>query len=765
MNGLEPVPKARLLVCFGMLLAYASTLSVAITHCALAADQQANEWPNWRGPQQNRTSTQKNLVESWDPEGGTDSNLIWKNSELGSRSTPIVMDGKLFTIVRDQPGSKVESEMVVCVDAATGKKIWQYRMNVYLCEVPDSRVGWSSCTGDPETGRIYVQSVSGYFCCLEGASGRLVWERSLLEEFGLINTYGGRTNVPIVFEDLVITSAVVVGWGDSAKYSFMARPAHRFMALDKATGELRWINGTGISPYDTTYSTPTLCVLGGQAALVFGSGDGGVWAIQPRTGKHIWHYPFSRRGLNLSPLVVGDTVYMGHSEENVVGITMGAVVALDGTLQGDLTGKEKWLHPELMVGKSSPVMIDGKLCVVDDRAKLYLLDPETGERITRQALGTVMRSTPLAADGKLYLCTNNGRWYILKPTDSGVEILHKLRLEGEASDGSPIASQGRIYFPTSEAIYCLGNPSIEPTADPLPTLPQETPVDQDAAPAQIQVVPFDALLSLGQTQDYRVRLFNSRGQLLREVPASDVQFSVDGPGSVSASGQYTAPDDNAHQTALVVCKVGDQTGTARIRVVPPLPWSFDFNEAEKVPLTWIGGRVRYVLREQDGERFAVKRSVLPTPRSPVNKLGTRSQLSMGPVDLADYTIQADFAAEEQNGKMPDFGLTNSRYSMTLRSSVGELRMYSWSPHQNRTFASVEFQPEPHQWYTMKLRVDPEGSKATVRGKLWPRGTAEPAEWTIEMVDESPNLHGSPGLFGKAEVAEIYVDNIQVYANQ
>jgi hypothetical protein len=537
------------------------------------------------------------------------------------------------------------------------------------------------------------------------------------------------------------------------------------MALDKASGELRWINGTGISPFDTTYSTPTLCVLGGQAALVFGSGDGEVWAIQPRTGKHIWHYPFSRRGLNLSPLVVGDTVYMGHSEENVVGNTMGAVVALDGTLQGDLTGKEKWLRPELMVGKSSPVMIDGKLCVVDDRAKLYLLDPETGERITRQALGTVMRSTPLAADGKLYLCTNNGRWYILKPTDSGVEILHKLRLGGEASDGSPIASQGRIYFPTSDAIYCLGNPNIEPTADPLPTLPQETLVDQDAAPAQIQVVPFDALLSLGQTQDYRVRLFNSRGQLLREVPASDVQFSVDGPGSVSASGQYTAPDDNAHQTALVVCKVGDQTGTARIRVVPPLPWSFDFNEAENVPLTWIGGRVRYVLREQDGERFAAKRSVLPTPKSPVNKLGTRSQLSMGPVDLADYTIQADFAAEEQNGKMPDFGLTNSRYSMTLRSSVGELRMYSWSPHAFRTFASVEFQPEPHQWYTMKLRVDPEGSIAIVRGKLWPRGTAEPAEWTIEMVDESPNLHGSPGLFGKAEVAEIYVDNIQVYANQ
>lgn len=749
----------------GLLIAYASTLLVATTCCTVAAEQQAMNWPNWRGPQQNRTSTESSLIESWDPEGGPDSNLIWRNPELGSRSTPIVMNGKLFTIVRDQPGTKVESEMVVCVDAATGKKIWQYPMNVYLCEVPDTRVGWSSCTGDPETGRIYVQSVSGYFCCLESDSGQLVWERSLLEELGLINTYGGRTNVPLVFEDLVITSAVVVGWGDSAKYSFLAKPAHRFMAFDKTTGELRWINGTSISPYDTTYSTPTLCVLGGQAAMVFGSGDGGVWAIQPRTGKHLWHYPFSRRGLNLSPLVVGDTVYMGQSEENVVGNTMGAVVALDGTMEGDLTGKEKWLRPELMVGKSSPVMIDGKLCVVDDRAKLYLLDPETGEQIARKPLGTAMRSTPLAADGKLYLCTNSGRSYIVKPTDAGVETLHKLRLEGEASDGSPIVSHGRIYLPTSAAIYCLGNPNIAPTADPLPTPPQETPVDQDTAPAQIQVVPQDVLLSPGQDQDYIVRIFNSRGQLLREAPASDVDFSVDGPGTVSAAGQYTAPDDNAHETALVVCKVGDLTGTARIRIVPPLPWSFDFNAVEKVPLTWIGGRVRYVIREQEGERFAAKRSVLPTPRNPKNKLGTRSQLSMGPVDLADYTIQADFAADQQNGKMPDYGLTNSRYSMTVRSSVGELRIYSWSPHDYRTYASVDFQPEPHKWYTMKLRVDPQGSTATIRGKLWPRDEAEPDEWTIEMVDELPNLHGSPGLFGKAEVAEIYVDNIQVYTNQ
>ena len=169
------------------------------------------------GPQQNSSSTEKGLVESWDPEGGEGSNLIWKSEELGGRSTPIVMNGKLYTIVRDQPGTEVEGEKVVCVDAATGKKLWEHRFNVYLSEVPDTRVGWSSVVGDPETGRVYAQGVSGYFCCLEGETGKLVWDRSLHEEFGLITTYGGRTNVPLVFEDQVIISAVIVGWGDEPK--------------------------------------------------------------------------------------------------------------------------------------------------------------------------------------------------------------------------------------------------------------------------------------------------------------------------------------------------------------------------------------------------------------------------------------------------------------------------------------------------------------------------------------------------------------------
>ena len=143
--------------------------------------------------------------------------MVWERSDLGGISTPIVLNGRLYTIVRSEPGTPREGEKVVCVDAATGKTLWENKFNVYLSDVPDTRVGWSSCVADPETGNVYALGVCGIFQCLDGKTGKTLWSHSLHEEFGLLSTYGGRTNVPVLFDDLVIISAVVIGWGDMAK--------------------------------------------------------------------------------------------------------------------------------------------------------------------------------------------------------------------------------------------------------------------------------------------------------------------------------------------------------------------------------------------------------------------------------------------------------------------------------------------------------------------------------------------------------------------
>ena len=65
---------------------------------------------------------------------------------------------------------------------------------------------------------------------------------------------------------------------------------------------------------------------------------------------------------------------------------------------------------------------------------------------------------------------------------------------------------------------------------------------------------------------------------------------------------------------------------------------------------------------------------------------------------------------------------------------------------------------------MKLKVVPDKDTAHVMGKIWERDKPEPDDWTLQFVDHSPNLQGSPGLFGRSEDAEIFLDNISVTKN-
>src|SRR5262245_58713310 len=146
------------------------------------------DWPHWRGPEMNGISREKGLVSSWSPEG---ENLLWKKPEFGTRSTPIVMRGKLYVLCRHDPETTTEAEKVVCIDAATGEKIWENVFNVFLTDAPAERVGWSCVAGDPDTGNIYALGLCDYFQCIDGATGKAIWSRSLSEEYGMISTYGG----------------------------------------------------------------------------------------------------------------------------------------------------------------------------------------------------------------------------------------------------------------------------------------------------------------------------------------------------------------------------------------------------------------------------------------------------------------------------------------------------------------------------------------------------------------------------------------------
>ena len=237
----------------------------------------AAHWPCWRGPTLDGQAQASELPEDWDPAGDEGSNALWMREDIGGPCTPIAMKGRIYTIQRSMPSTEREGEKVVCLDAATGKTLWENAYNVWLSDVPAERIGWSSVVGDPETGNVCALGACDIF---QFMNGETLWSIPLHEQFGMLTTYGGRTNFPIIHENLVIISGIIINWGDAAKLN------HRLIAIDKKTGEVIWFNGTRDLPFDTTYSAPSLVTIDGQRHVIMGAGDGAIRGFQPRaTGK------------------------------------------------------------------------------------------------------------------------------------------------------------------------------------------------------------------------------------------------------------------------------------------------------------------------------------------------------------------------------------------------------------------------------------------------------------------------------------------------
>jgi hypothetical protein len=123
-------------------------------------------------------------------------------------------------------------------------------------------------------------------------------------------------------------------------------------------------------------------------------------------------------------------------------------------------------------------------------------------------------------------------------------------------------------------------------------------------------------------------------------------------------------------------------------------------------------------------------------------------------------------------KLPDIGMTAHGYVLDLMGEYQQLELRTWSAQHRILLGNedsrVALPWKEDTWYRMKFRIDiesePPAAVALLRGKVWPKGEPEPKEWTVSARDESPNLAASPGLYGSAKDAELYLDNVEVTVN-
>src|SRR5438445_3100776 len=213
------------------------------------------DWPEMRGPNRDGVSQETGLVDKWALNG---QNFLWR-APYGGRSAPVVFGNRVYVQNPSGRGPDLQ-ERVMALDSDTGKVIWEYKFNIFQSDIPAHRVCWASPAADPETGNIYALSGGALVVALS-RDGRLLWERSIGEEFAAFTTHGGRTMSPLVDGDLVIVNSAVSSWGTEAGR------AHRFFALDKRTGDSMWVSNPGGRPSDTAYAAPVIAPMNGVRLL------------------------------------------------------------------------------------------------------------------------------------------------------------------------------------------------------------------------------------------------------------------------------------------------------------------------------------------------------------------------------------------------------------------------------------------------------------------------------------------------------------------
>src|SRR5713101_1992489 len=407
-------------------------LTIACLVCPSDAAQ-TRGWLNWRGPQQNGASLEKNL-----PDKIAVKDALWV-ADFPGQSTPVVADGKVYIMGYLGDGPDLQ-EGVACFDAETGKKLWDHRYNDFLSDTIYLRYATSSPTVDEETGNVYMQGTQGILAAFTG-DGKLLWIHSLMEEFGRLTFPNSRTASPLIDQDLVITRGITANWGAQGP------AADRFYAFDKKTGELVWTSSPGDRPKDNSFSHPYVGWLGGRRVLYSATGDGSVVCVNARTGDPIWRVPLFKAGINATALV--------HNNDKLIAIygtpyEPGQMVALKildvaptnaaaGPVVLERSKVELWAD-DYSTSASSPILAGDTVYLVTEKGDLVAVDANSGKLLWSLKLGIEERNAcPLFADGKLYVpmlddpasktagssdAGTTGAFYIVKPGDKPEILSH-----------------------------------------------------------------------------------------------------------------------------------------------------------------------------------------------------------------------------------------------------------------------------------------------------------------------------------------------------
>ena len=390
-----------------------------VASCALAQQavgQAVANWPQWRGPNRDGISKETGLLKQWPAEGPP---LVWKATGAGGGYSSLsIANGKLYTM-----GLRGNREFVIAFDVATGKEAWSTANgSAFRNDRGDGPRGTPTIDGD----RVYALGGNGDLSALDASTGKIIWTKNILSEFGGSNIEWGISESPLVLDDKLLVNA--------------GGPGASIVALNKSNGSLIWKSQSD----KAGYSSAIPLNVNGLTQVVFFTAQRAV-GLDAKDGRLLWEYarPANNVANAATPIARANRVFISSDYG-----TGGGVVEI----KPDNKAQEVWFSRDMKNHHSSSVLV-GDYLYGFSSSVLTAMKFDTGEIAWRDR--SVGKGSLVYADGNLYCLSENGVVGLVEATPTGYKEKGRFRIkQGSLPTWThPVVAGGRLYLRDQDTIY------------------------------------------------------------------------------------------------------------------------------------------------------------------------------------------------------------------------------------------------------------------------------------------------------------------------
>lgn len=379
----------------------------------------AQDWPQWRGADRDGKVAGFTAPQTW-PKALTQT---WKVTVGSGDATPALVGEKLYVFAR-QGGD----EVVLCLDAGSGKELWRDKYAAQAVTGAASRHPGPRSSPAVAAGKVVTLGVGGVVSCLDAAGGKLAWRK---DPYPKVVPRFFTAMSPIIVDGMAI--AYVGGAGNGAIVAF---------DLDGGGEKWKW------DAEGPAYSSPALMTVDGTKLLVTLT-EKSVVGVGAADGKLLWQIPFAtgRRAYNAAtPIVHGRTViYTGAGR---------GTKAVQIAKQGDgFAAKELWSNGDVAVQFNTPVLKDGLLFGLTDRGNLFCLDAKTGKTAwTDRARHGRGFAAVLDAGSAILALPSTSELIAFQPSGKAFSELARIKVADTPTYAHPVIAGKRIFVKDSDAL-------------------------------------------------------------------------------------------------------------------------------------------------------------------------------------------------------------------------------------------------------------------------------------------------------------------------